>query len=226
MDGSIPLPSLLRVPPLRGDENIAKWNSKLVMSLDYLGCSQYIEKIIPEPTILDEDGQEDPIATRKARDTHKKEMMTAYLSIRQSIDPVLTRLTSAGWEDPDRTYNAKRLYDLIHKIIPKISRDSENDLMAEMFQLSLDNYGGSIRKMLDRFTWLWKRLEEIDVVVGEKQARFHLLNALRPYNSQWVDLIEWSVKYNGLSFDNILTDVSERANTQANDMALLNVKSG
>ena len=213
MDRSIPLPLLLYIPPLRGDENIAKWNSKLIISLDYLGCSQYIKKIILKPIILDKDGQEDPIATRKARNTHKKEMITAYLSIRQSIDPVLTRLTSAGWEDPDHTYNAKCLYDLIYKIIPKISQDSENDLMAEMFQLSLNNYRGSIQKILDCFTWLWKCLEEIDIIIGKKQACFHLLNALRLYNLQWVDLIEWSIKYNGLSFDNILTDISEHANT-------------
>ncbi|KAK0735972.1 hypothetical protein B0T21DRAFT_366048 [Apiosordaria backusii] len=98
------------IPDLEGDADFQQWQSACKFTLHRFRLSGIIDGTLEPPAATD------PTATIEE---YRNKKNLAYGIIRDSVEPVMYELQAAGFDEDDNHYDPKKLWDVVHKVIPK-----------------------------------------------------------------------------------------------------------
>ncbi|KAJ4341910.1 hypothetical protein N0V85_009855, partial [Neurospora sp. IMI 360204] len=124
----------MNIEQLLGESNIDSWDNALRNTLDVYGLLNYLDKDVQPPTPKDPDAPTP--AEKKAAENWRVERARVLLAITNSMKSrnVQILLQNSGWNPADR--DPKRLYDLIKRVVPKVSQESIGMVIKEYTSLN------------------------------------------------------------------------------------------
>ncbi|KAK3358274.1 hypothetical protein B0T24DRAFT_540710 [Lasiosphaeria ovina] len=141
------------VTQLTGEKNLIQWDSSLWGYLNIYDLQNYILQVIDEPTS----------AVEKKEWRVNRAVISAMIS--NSLSPaVYERLIARGW-DP-REQNPKVIYDLIKKVLPRVTQEAVMDCVIEYSIIDRTTFG-KMQDFLTRLRYLYKKIEELKAGVTE-----------------------------------------------------------
>ncbi|KAK1771454.1 hypothetical protein QBC33DRAFT_154695 [Phialemonium atrogriseum] len=153
-----------KVPLLKGEENLEEWDQLLKLALNLLNLEEYIEK-------------EHPFTP----ETKSKRTMVLFI-LSSSLTHVRSQLKNAGWDATDAKMDPKKLYDLVHRAIPRVSEGAAGQLMKQLCEIKRVNFD-SMAKFQDRVQYLKRRLQEMGCGMEEKAMMWIVINGLEGYEN-------------------------------------------
>ncbi|KAK4173668.1 hypothetical protein QBC36DRAFT_335331 [Triangularia setosa] len=135
----------------------------------------------------------------------------AYSIIRDSIEPVIDILQASGFDENNNGYDPKSLWDLIHRVIPKISEEAWHILQTEMTDISVKNFD-SLRTFLTRFHWLRRKLQDLGQSVPEKMLLTIVLRVVKPYDENWVESVKLLISTGNVDYLKLMDLLEKKAN--------------
>ncbi|KAK3946591.1 hypothetical protein QBC32DRAFT_389893 [Pseudoneurospora amorphoporcata] len=195
---------------LKGAVNIDNWNRARKCELNCADILEYVTTDVAEP-----DRATKPEEHKTWRTNRAKAMKIIQTTLKD--DKVCNQLSINGW-DQDST-DPKYLYDLIRKVIGKVSVQARADIVEEFSSIRRSSFD-SMSSFLIRFDLLRKRLEDSKVPIDPLYECITLFNAVKrqyPYDARF-----WDRKLNedSLTTAELLAELSVIGNTKTNSTNL------
>ncbi|KAK3355574.1 hypothetical protein B0H65DRAFT_564711 [Neurospora tetraspora] len=214
----------MNIEQLLGESNIDSWDNALRNTLDVYGLLNYLDEDVQPPTPKDPDAP--TAAEKKAAEGWRVERARVLLAITNSMKSrnVQILLQNSGWNPADR--DPKRLYDLIKRVVPKVSQESIGMVIKEYTSLNRASFD-SMASFLNRHFFLRKRWNDLKLTVSPQVEIWFLLNGLESsyplHHRLWVNDLT-----NGhLTMSDLLDKLNTIATTEATTPALsVQVKAG
>lgn len=191
------------LPKLKGDSNIATWKEAVRVYAELLGLSNFLDgTALPPP----------PTAPKQVRDSYSINKTTAYLMIRNSVEPVMDLIRSRGWTDAQSDPHA--LFKLTCDAVSDVADAGWYNLFSEFAKMDASKYD-SLRAFLARYLFLVARLEDRNIIFCDRARQAFLLDAMSKYDKRWTDMLEFQLQTGKLQHRTLLNLVTVRADEQA-----------
>lgn len=175
------------IPALKGEENLAQWDTALRQVMKMAGLEDYLTTRLPENSTEDQ----------------RKKSLRVYVLLFASTSLVHEKLTWNGWNYEDTC--PVDMYNLIHKVVSRVPAKTALKLFTEYVSLRLGNFDG-IRSYVRRLEYLKQRTERLGFVLNDAAHVGLALEGLKGYKGR-SDLLE-KFEFDNLTWSAFIEELS------------------
>lgn len=189
------------LPALNGESDLAGWEFQLTQSLMYHGLEKYIKGNVPAPVV------ESAYNQWRIDNLDVQNLMMASIKkpeIRQ-------RVLNLGWKSEG--VGAYALYQKIIQALQRGTFDIAGVLLEEYFTLKRANFA-SFQAYFTRLEVLHRRLDTMDVSIGEKAHLWAALNGVKTSYPDLYDRLARKMEEDTLTWSILCQEYSAKAVTE------------
>ncbi|KAK0733182.1 hypothetical protein B0T26DRAFT_797270 [Lasiosphaeria miniovina] len=154
---------------LQGEKNLSQWNNSLLSVLEVQGLEHYIEEEVKEPVAPEGANQTALDAYEEKIDQWRTERAFVKAVILQTLTAaVQEKLEAQNWNPREK--NPKVLYDLIRRVIPRLTQEATTDFVMEYMKIDRASFT-SMQAFLTRLRFIYKKLAELNAPINDN---FHV----------------------------------------------------